>query len=124
MKHIRYGKVIAAGGLLIVILLRDYFASSAGHCMSDIFVAMPFIFCIIWLLDNSSAANVLTWFGKYSTYIWLTHTFFCYYYFQTIIVSAKFSILMFAETVALSTITGIVLTYIERMIDGKIVSHC
>ncbi len=124
LKHIRYGKVIAAGGLLIVILLRDYFASSAGHCMSDIFVAMPFIFCIIWLLDNSSAANVLTWFGKYSTYIWLTHTFFCYYYFQTIIVSAKFSILMFAETVALSTITGIVLTYIERMIDGKIVSHC
>lgn len=124
LKHIRYGKVIAAGGLLIVILLRNYFASSAGHCMSDIFVVMPFVFCMIWLLDNSNAANVLIWFGKYSTYIWLTHTFFCYYYFQTIIVSAKFSILMFAETVALSTITGIVLTYIERIIDGKIVSHC
>ena len=118
-KHIRYGKALATGGLLIVILLRNYFASSAGHCISDIFLVIPFVFCIIWLLDNSSTANVLIWFGKYSTYIWLTHTFFCYYYFQTIIVSAKLSILMFAETVALSTITGIVLTYIERKIDSK-----
>ena len=90
--------------------------------MADVFIVIPFVFCTLRLLENSYIDKILIWVGKYSTYAWLTHTFFCYYYFQNIIVLTKLSILMFIETVVLSIITGIVLTYIDNIIH-KIKDH-
>lgn len=122
-KLIPYSNITSFVGLLIIAFLRTHFATVAYHCASDIFLVVPFILCAIQLLGNLRIANVLAWFGKYSTYIWLTHTFFCYYYFPNVIASAKISIFIFICTAALSTITGIALTSIEKTINRKIAFH-
>lgn len=52
---------------------------------------------------------VLLFVGKYSTYIWLTHTFFGYYLFQKLTFFPRYSWLIFLWCLALSIVTGIIL---------------
>ena len=52
--------------------------------------------------------------GKYSTYIWLTHTFYAYYFFQAFTFYPKYSILVFLWCVVLSLATGVLLDLILK----------
>lgn len=60
-------------------------------------------FLIRWLRP------VLTFVGKYSTYIWLTHTFFAYYLFQKITYAPYYSWLIYLWCLGLSIGSGMVL---------------
>lgn len=64
-------------------------------------------------LFNSSIGFI----GRYSTYIWLTHTFYAYYFFQKFTFFPKYSILIYLWCVALSLMTGMVLEYIVAGIE-------
>lgn len=55
--------------------------------------------------------------GRYSTYIWLTHTFFAYYYFQKLCFAPYYSWLIFAWCLLLSALSGIVLEPIVAGIE-------
>lgn len=56
--------------------------------------------------------------GKYSTYIWLTHTFFAYYYFQEITFFPRYSPLIFLWCMGLSIGVGIVGEWIQSGLDA------
>lgn len=58
--------------------------------------------------------------GKYSTYIWLTHTFFAYYYFQPLIYLPKYSILILIWCILLTVCTGIVLENVRHILGCNI----
>ncbi len=60
---------------------------------------------------------VFAYVGKYSAYIWLTHTFFSYYYFQAFTFFPKYSILIFIWCTALSLASGIGLSYLLKGIS-------
>ena len=60
--------------------------------------------------------------GKYSTYIWLTHTFFAYYYFQNYLYFFKYSTIIFAVCIICTIIVGFILEAIIKFITNVIVS--
>ena len=64
-----------------------------------------FIVCLVILLPTAPgrlAARILEALGEESTYICLTHSFFCYYWFQGLVFAPKYSILIFLWLLALS----------------------
>ena len=63
---------------------------------------------------EKSINPILSYVGKYATYIWLTHTFFAYYFFQSFTFFPKYSILIFIWCVLLSLTTGIVLDFVLK----------
>lgn len=103
----------------LTILIRTLFGWKADAFITPIFVYAIYIFSeknliskyVIILLKNI---------GKYSTYIWLIHTFFIYYYFQNIIFAPKYSMLIFTWTMILCMCVGWGITKVLNIIDGKL----
>lgn len=57
--------------------------------------------------------------GKYSMYIWLTHTFFAYYYFQELVFMAKYSLGIFVWTIVLCLCVAVVIEFIQSKVFVK-----
>lgn len=64
--------------------------------------------------------SFLSYLGKYSVYMWLTHTFYCYYYFQKIVTFSGVASIMFVMTMLLSYLTAFLLSYVEKGINALI----
>lgn len=114
--RIRY--VLAAcllGGVFGVRIITN------ANCDYDYIFTPIFIFAILILLKSrvceKSVNKVLHFIGKYSTYIWLTHTFFAYYYFQAFTYSVKYSSPIFVLCTVCSVVTGIVIEYIIQKVS-------
>lgn len=98
-----------------------------SNCDYDYLFAPIIVFSIVVILKSKICGNViislLQVIGKYSTYIWLTHTFFAYYYFQQLVYYVKYSTLIFIWCLVCSLITGIMLEYgvqrIEKLLVDK-----
>lgn len=79
---------------------------------------IPVLICAIVVLytqtKNSMFWIVISFFGRHSSYIWLTHTFFCYYYLQRIIIMPKYSVLVFSFTLFLATISALALEWLQK----------
>lgn len=90
------------------------------NCDYDYVVTPILIFCIIVILKSQLCSKYvkppLAKIGKYSTYIWLTHTFFAYYYFQKLTYAPRYSTLIFAWCLVLSIISGFVIEKILHYI--------
>ena len=101
--------------LFACISIRWIRAYDAAYCKYDAFITAPVVYSIVTLF---SYLNPLTTFfqklGKYSTYMWLTHTFFCFYYTSHLILKARTSLFMFILTTILSWLTAYILTIIEH----------
>ena len=83
------------------------------------FVTFILVYCIAQLpLDN----RLLKWIGKSSTNIWLTHSFFCYYYFKELTYAPRYSILIVLWLLLISLITSEVINVISRLLK-KMISH-
>lgn len=99
-------------------ILRSVVADSASYCKIDIFIIPIFIYAVSLITwRENKVTKTLEFFGKYSTYMWLTHTFICYYYFQPFITISKFSSIMYIEVVLLSLGIAYILSWIEKKID-------
>jgi hypothetical protein len=81
--------------------------------MPDYLLVALFVFSVMVIVKTEWVTRfvqpALMFVGKYSTYIWLTHTFFGYYYFQKITFAPRYSWLIFLWCMALSIVSGIVL---------------
>jgi hypothetical protein len=81
--------------------------------MPDYLLVALFVFSVMVIVKTGWVTRfvqpALMFVGKYSTYIWLTHTFFGYYYFQKITFAPRYSWLIFLWCMALSIVSGIVL---------------
>ena len=83
------------------------------NCDYDYIVTPILIFCILVIMKSKLCSKYikppLTKLGKYSTYIWLTHTFFVYYYFQKLTYAPRYSTLIFIWCLFLSIASGILM---------------
>lgn len=105
--------------LFICVGIRWIRAFDSVYCKYDAFITTPIVYSTVVLCNY---IKPLTFFlqklGKYSTYMWLTHTFFCFYYFSHWILKTRVSILMFILTTILSFLTAFLLTQIEHKLSA------
>ena len=82
----------------------------------DFINAALFICCIIILLPVKFLAlpcKLLKIIADQSTFIWLTHTFFCYYWCQKLIYAPKYSVLIFLWLLLISFAAAKLLTHVS-----------
>ena len=108
--------IISIISLLMLIYIRNKFAIHPRYNKLDFIIAPIFIYSILTIIKyidkKQIISKILIYFGNYNTFIWLTHTFYCYYYFQYIILKFKYSIFIYLITIFLSLITAIAINYI------------
>lgn len=63
---------------------------------------------------SGMAKKALQMFGRYSTVVWLIHTWICYYCFKPFIYSLHYPLLMLAVTMACSIAIGYVILRVDR----------
>lgn len=80
----------------------------------DIYVIVPFVYAVCILLAKAKVG--LMYLGKYSLYMWLTHTFFCYYYWGHIVIQARYSVLIYMATLLGALVASLVLSKLENII--------
>ncbi|MBD2498711.1 acyltransferase family protein [Nostoc sp. FACHB-280] len=75
----------------------------------DFLIVPFFIYFSCRAVKILNLSKLMAYLGKYSFPLWLTHSFFCYYYFQNIIYSPKLSPLIFIllTTMSLLSVLGI-----------------
>lgn len=87
----------------------------------DCILVAVFVFSVMVILKTEFISRfihpVLMFIGKYSTYIWLTHTFFGYYFFQKLTFFPRYSWLVFLWCMILSVASGIVLEGLLELIS-------
>lgn len=120
-KGIRYcGKrktYIGVFGLIICLIVRVWAADTAGYAISDIVIAPLFIFCVCLITpEKGNISDCFACMGKFSVYMWLTHTFYCYTYFQPLITASRVSTIMYLTLFVVSLLTAFVLSILERSI--------
>lgn len=94
------------------------------NCDYDFIITPILIFCINVFLKSKPFKKTFNYLfsfvGKYSTYIWLTHTFFAYYLFQKITYAPRYSLLIFIWCMILTIATGFILETIVSSIEKTI----
>lgn len=92
--------------------------SSPGGYYDCIFVVI-LVYCFGCLCNQMSSriGAVLSFFGKYSIYIWLVHAFFIYYYLRPLTNFTDVPIFIFGLTIVYSLMFSIVFGMLERWIN-------
>lgn len=96
-------------------------------CNYDFICAPIFVFGIGMIIKCKLFTNyinrVLLFIGKYSTYIWLTHTFFAYYYFQQYLYWFRYSTIIFVVCLICCIIIGMVCEIIIKLISKVLMKN-
>lgn len=80
--------------------------------VSDFLLVPFFIYFSIRAMAILRLSGLFAYLGKYSFPIWLTHSFFCYYYFQDIVYFPKWSPLVFALLMIMSLLSVLGIEYL------------
>lgn len=117
-------KAITGGILTVLVFVIRWFMvpSNPAEFKPDIILAPFLIFGLVLIFHSRFAgkkvAPVLCLFGRYSTFMWLTHTFFIYYYFQPVILLPRVSVLIYIWAVIISLVSAVVLDKIYEKVTG------
>lgn len=114
-------------GLAAVLMMGVFVLRARFGGDYDFLLAAAFVFAMGALLKTKlfrqTVNVVLRPVGRYATYIWLTHTFFAYYYFQSLVYAPYYSGLIFVWCLFLAMLPGIVLepvaVFLERHIKKQ-----
>ena len=107
--------LISTALIMAVFLLRTMGAA-------DYYLVPILVFGFVLLMKNAFACkylgSIFLFIGKYSTYIWLTHTFFAYYYFQNLTYAPRFSWLIAIWCIFLCIVSGVILEKIRSFLSA------
>ncbi len=104
-------KIIYTILLLAIIFLRSKF----GYIFAIDFILTPIlIFSTVNLLYDTILHKLFILLGEHSTNMWLTHSFFCYTYFQWLIFKPRISVIILVWLVILSLGSSYFINYIQR----------
>ena len=90
------------------------------HNIIDFIMVPVFIYSSIICIEKFKLENVFSYLGKHSTNMWLTHSFFCYYYFKEELFSAKYSLIILGILILLSLMSSYYINYITQSISNII----
>ena len=100
----------------IMFLTRLYFADNPGYMKLDFVLTPILIYSLIKIIKNEYIKNILVNLGKVSLFMWLSHSFYCYYFFQSIILIPRISILIYIWLIIISFITALLLNKLNIFI--------
>lgn len=102
---------------LVYTLLMHRGYRNIGLCL----VTPLLVYLLAWGLRLLPAIvqSVISDLGQHSTFMWLTHTFYCYYFFQSWIYSPHYPLLIFALLIAVSWLTSVVLSRIYNVLFNR-----
>lgn len=101
---------------LVWIVLLCLVRMMIGASDFNVFFCLLFVFLYLQLKVSAPMQKVLVYFGRYSLYMWLTHTFYAYYLFHEEIYSLRYPLLMYVVLVAVSLATAMLLEGIWRFV--------
>lgn len=117
-------KVLISVVFIIVAIITRVLYSNTPTSMNVDFVVVPmFIIPLTALFYNTKISVILMWFGKHSTNIWLTHTFWCYYFGQKIVLLPKYSLLIYIWIIILSIASSYLINLIYIPISNLFFSR-
>lgn len=103
--------------LIITYLLRALLIRAPSDCLFDLVFTLPLIIALTKIITYLKyIPRLLEYIGKYSTYIWFTHSYFYSYLFFRLVIKADQSILVYIQVIIYSLLTSIILTFIENNI--------
>ena len=102
--------------MLLLCMVRGMLGPSSVNVLFAVPLIILFTICSVpqWL------QSVLAIFGRYSIYMWLTHTFYAYYLFHDEIYALRYPIVMYLVLVVASLVTAVVLDRIYRFMESLI----
>ena len=114
----QYSRKLFALLLLEAVIYTRMKATTTVIDASLDFILVPFFILALELLINakSTLGKTLIEFGKKSTFIWLLHTFICYYFFKDFILAARFSPIIFVEVTLISYLCAAIIDKLYRII--------
>lgn len=102
------------------ILFRWCYVKEPAQSDCDVFLTPVLVFASVRLIhtaaDGCKTLGALRYVGRHSTAIWLTHTFWIYYYFQPLVLLPRYSVLILLWATAISLCGGIVVDYLYQRI--------
>ena len=114
---------LIAGLIFLVTFARIIISPNMYDTSFDWLFAPCFVYSTVLLIKfikNKYVLFILNNLGKYSVYIWLSHTFIIYYYFNEMIMCLKYIPLIYCITIISCLIVGIILDYIYFKIYYKV----
>ena len=101
--------------LAIVFATRSLMARNTGHRGSDVVLAPIFCFAVCLLTrKDGKISGGFAWLGKYSVYMYLTHSFYCTYFFRDFIIVTRIPVLIYLQLIVISLLTSAILLFIEK----------
>lgn len=112
----RWGNLgISAAVLCAVVTARVILSDSAAYADTDFLLVPIFVYALLTLLQLvPHLEKILVWFGKQSTYMWLTHIYICAYFGQWLAGHVHFGILFYLVLSALSAGAAFLLNLLTR----------
>ena len=104
-------------------IIRVRFSNSPESMKVDCFVVPMFILPLTSLLYGTKCSRIMMWLGKHSTNIWLTHTFWCYYYWQKIVLIPRYSVLIYIWLLILSLASSYIINLIYVPVSNLLFSR-
>lgn len=92
-------KIIPIVVLMFSTIARFMLANSVAYNNADIILIAFFVYGFTRTIRITGVPVILGILGKYSMYMWLVHTFLCYYYFREFFVYSKVSTLMYIQLI-------------------------
>ncbi len=118
-RHVLWAIILPVGIFAFKVLMIEILGLGfIYHKILDFLFIPIFVWSLIQVYDviPDCLRRLLKLLGKYSVYIWLTHTFFCYYYWQKQIIMLKYSVVIFLAVMVISTITAVLLDTVHRFV--------
>ena len=104
--------------IFVAYYTRLVFSNSPKSTNVDFIVVPLLILPLMTLFYNTKIGTVLQYFAKHSTNIWLTHTFWCYYFGQQIVLLPKYSILIYLWLLILSLLSSYIINLLYIPINN------
>lgn len=120
--NIPHNKLFSLLCVIMCCLCRFAFSNNPTSMEVDLFVVPLFVFGITTLIIKTHISKLLEYFAKHSTNIWLTHTFWCYYFFQNIVIKPYYSILIYIWLLGLSLLSSYIINLIYVPINNWLFS--
>ena len=109
----------------LILLMVTVAVFIVAHNPGLLLVTPLFIIALMKTADGlgSRVNRVVGELGKHSMYMWLTHSFYCYYFTQKLIFAPRYTPLILLLLIAVSYLTSLVLSRIELAIKGGVMKR-
>lgn len=109
--------LVSSIAVIAVLCGRFFYVKDPAQNDCDIIAIPFFIYFVVnglHKIDARGVKTVLQYIGKYSTFMWLSHSFFLYYYFQKHILALRYSLLIYAWLLVISLFVAVLLDEIYK----------